>query len=30
MSKFKVGHKSLLRQGLSGPEFYVDLVYESK
>ena len=30
ISKFQVGHKSLLRQGLSAPEFYVDLVYKLK
>ena len=28
ISKFKVGLKSLLRQGLSEPEFYGDLVYK--
>ena len=27
ISKFQVGLKSLLRQGLSEPEFYGDLVY---
>ena len=27
VSKYNVGLKSLLLQGLSGPEFYVDLVY---
>ena len=27
ISKFKVGLKSLLRQGLSEPDFYGDLVY---
>ena len=27
VSKFTVGLKSLLHQGLSGPEFYSDLVY---
>ena len=30
ISKFKNGLKSLLRQGLSEPEFYGDLVYKSK
>ena len=30
ISKLKVGHKSLLRQGLSEPEFYGDLVYKLK
>ena len=30
VSKFNVGLKSLLHQGLSEPEFYVDLVYEFK
>ena len=30
MSKFQVGLKSLLRQGLSEPEFYGDLVYKLK
>ena len=30
ISKFKVGLKSLLRQGLSKPEFYGDLVYKLK
>ena len=30
ISKFQVGHKSLLRQGLSEPDFYVDLVYKLK
>ena len=30
ISKFQVGLKSLLRQGLSGPEFYGDLVYKLK
>ena len=30
ISKFKVGLKSLLRQGLSEPEFYGDLVYKLK
>ena len=30
ISKFQVGLKSLLRQGLSEPEFYGDLVYKSK
>ena len=29
-SKFNVGLKSLLRQGLSEPEFYGDLVYKFK
>ena len=29
-SKFQIGHKSLLRQGLSEPEFYGDLVYTLK
>ena len=29
-SKFQIGHKSLLHQGLSEPEFYVDLVYRLK
>ena len=28
--KFQVGHKSLLRQGLSEPEFYGDFVYKLK
>ena len=28
--KFNVGFKSLLHQGLSEPEFYVDLVYKFK
>ena len=28
VSKFKVGLKSLLQQGLSEPEFYGDLVYK--
>ena len=28
ISKFQVGHKSLLRHGLSEPEFYGDLVYK--
>ena len=28
VSKFKVGFKSLLQQGLSEPEFYGDLVYK--
>ena len=28
VSKFKVGLKSLLQQGLSKPEFYGDLVYK--
>ena len=27
ISKFQIGLKSLLRQGLSEPEFYGDLVY---
>ena len=30
ISKFKVGLKSLLRQGLLEPEFYDDLVYKLK
>ena len=30
ISKFQVGFKSLLRQGLSEPEFYDDLVYKLK
>ena len=30
ISKFQVGLKSLLPQGLSEPEFYVDLVYKLK
>ena len=30
ISKFQVGLKSLLRQGLLEPEFYGDLVYELK
>ena len=30
ISKFQVGPKSLLRQGLSEPEFYGDLVYKLK
>ena len=30
ISKFQVGLKSLLRQGLSEPEFYGDLVYKLK
>ena len=30
ISKFQVGLKSLLRQGLSEPEFYGDLVYKMK
>ena len=30
ISKFQVGLKSLLRQGLSEPEFYWDLVYKLK
>ena len=30
MSEFQVGLKSLLRQGLSDPEFYGDLVYRLK
>ena len=30
ISKFNVGLKSLLRQGLSEPEFYGDLVYKCK
>ena len=29
-SKFQVGLKSLLRQGLSEPDFYGDLVYKLK
>ena len=28
VSKFNVGHKSLLQQGLLEPEFYGDLVYK--
>ena len=28
--KFQIGFKSLLRQGLSEPEFYGDLVYKLK
>ena len=28
ISKFKVGLKSLLQQGLSEPEFYADLVHK--
>ena len=28
ISKFQIGLKSLLRQGLSEPEFYGDLVYK--
>ena len=28
VSKFNVGLKSLLQQGISEPEFYVDLVYK--
>ena len=30
ISKFQAGLKSLLRQGLSEPDFYGDLVYELK
>ena len=30
ISKFQVGLKSLLRQGLSEPEFYADLVHKLK
>ena len=30
ISKFQIGLKSFLRQGLSEPEFYVDLVYRLK
>ena len=30
ISKFQIGLKSLLRQGLSKPEFYGDLVYKLK
>ena len=30
ISKFQVGFKSLLRQGLSEPDFYGDLVYKLK
>ena len=30
ISKFQVGLKSLLRQGLSEPEFYGELVYKMK
>ena len=30
MSKFNVGLKPLLHQGLSEPEFYGDLVYKFK
>ena len=30
ISKFQVGHKSLLRQELSEPEFYGDMVYKLK
>ena len=30
ISKFQAGLKSLLRQGLSEPEFYGDLVYKFK
>ena len=30
VSKFNVGLKTLLHQGLSEPEFYGDLVYKSK
>ena len=30
ISKFQVGLKSVLRQGLSEPEFYSDLVYKLK
>ena len=30
ISKFQIGHKSLLSQGLSEPEFYGDFVYNLK
>ena len=30
ISKFQIGPKSLLRQGISEPEFYGDLVYKLK
>ena len=30
ISRFQIGLKSLLRQGLSEPKFYVDLVYKLK
>ena len=30
ISKFQIGLKSLLRQGLLEPDFYVDLVYKLK
>ena len=30
ISKFQIGLKSLLRQGLSEPEFYGELVYKLK
>ena len=30
LSKFQVGLKSILRRGLSEPEFYGDLVYKLK
>ena len=30
VSKFKVGLKALLQQGLLEPEIYVDLVYKSR
>ena len=30
ISKFQIGLKSLLRQGLAEPEFYGDLVYKMK
>ena len=30
ISKFQIGYKSLLRQGLLEPEFYGDLVYKLK
>ena len=30
ISEFQVGLKSLLRQGLSEPDFYGDLVYKLK
>ena len=30
LSKFQVGFKSLLHQGLSEPEFYGDMVYKLK
>ena len=28
MSKYNVGLKTLLKEGLAGPEFYGDLVYK--